>query len=141
MTRRRTPPVLARRIRIAGASASRGASATQIASRNGSVATTRDTRSAPFDAVTSPPTPDIFSRGLSKFERTRLISFRAEALANGAKTTIPYASLEELPTSVVAIAEMEYTRGCIPLLIQRTCPNGRTVYIDPAQEARWRAKK
>ena len=99
-------------------------------------------RPASFDArygVTAPPTPDapdMFSRGLSKFERTRLISFRAEALANGAKTTIPYESIDELPTSVVAIAEMEYTRGCIPLLIQRTFPNGRTVYVDPAQEAR-----
>lgn len=60
---------------------------------------------------------------LSHFERTRILSLRATALANGASTTLHNNQL--LPTSAIEIAKLEMEQGLIPYTISRTLPDGR----------------
>ena len=67
-------------------------------------------------------------RKLSLYERTKLLSIRAEQIANGATTTLP--STVDIPTSAIDIAQMEFDAGLIPLIIRRTFPNGRTVLVE-----------
>jgi DNA-directed RNA polymerase subunit K/omega len=62
-------------------------------------------------------------QGYSIFEKTKLISMRAEALVNNAQTTLP--KHIKLPSSCIEIAYMEYKMGLIPLVVKRKMPNGK----------------
>ena len=68
---------------------------------------------------------------LSLYERTRLLSIRAEQIAHGAGTTLTLPPTD-IPTSAIRIAEMELEANVLPLLIRRRFPNGRIELVDPA---------
>ena len=74
--------------------------------------------------MSSPPVRKI----LSIYERTRIISLRAAALANGAPTTLPVE--QKLPTSAIDIAKMELEAGVVPFRIVRTHPDGHKETVD-----------
>jgi len=69
-------------------------------------------------------------RPLSLFERTKLIGYRAESIANGAsineKRIKKYCTKNNInmPTSAIELAEIEYILNIIPFNIKRTFPNG-----------------
>jgi len=58
---------------------------------------------------------------LTKYERTQLISLRAQQLNTGAIPTVEVGSLK----STVAIAEKELMERKIPLFVRRPLPNGK----------------
>tara|TARA_E500000178_G_C16513975_1_gene527097 strand:- start:175 stop:525 length:351 start_codon:yes stop_codon:yes gene_type:complete len=68
---------------------------------------------------------------LSLYERTRLLSIRAEQIAHGAGTTLNLPPTA-IPTSAIRIAEMELEANVLPLLLRRRFPNGRVELVDPA---------
>lgn len=57
---------------------------------------------------------------LTKYERARLIGERAEQISRGSPPLVDVGKL----TDPVDIAEKELTLKMIPLMIQRTLPNG-----------------
>lgn len=75
--------------------------------------------------------PRVVRRFLSRFERTKLIAWRAEAIANGATTTLVDRPMEDMPSSSIKIAELEFDAGVIPLMLTRHMPFGGTHLIDP----------
>ncbi len=60
---------------------------------------------------------------LSHFERTRILSLRAAALAHGAAPRL--SKTQVLPTSAIEIARMELDQKLIPYVINRTLPDNR----------------
>jgi DNA-directed RNA polymerase I, II, and III subunit RPABC2 len=60
----------------------------------------------------------------TKYEKAKCIGFRAEMLANGSNTTVNTEGM----TDVVKIAEKELKERKLPLIIQRTLPDGTTEY-------------
>lgn len=65
---------------------------------------------------------------LSQYERTRVLSLRASALANGAPTTLSH--LTDLPSSAIEIAHLELEQGVVPMRLVRTLPSGRQEVVD-----------
>ena len=61
---------------------------------------------------------------LTKYERARIIGVRAEQLANGFNSSVNTEGM----TDVVKIAEKELKERKLPLIIQRTLPDGTTEY-------------
>jgi DNA-directed RNA polymerase I, II, and III subunit RPABC2 len=61
---------------------------------------------------------------LTKYERARIIGYRAEQLASGTKPCVEVNGL----TSVVDIATKELNERKIPLIIKRTLPNNVSEY-------------
>jgi len=59
---------------------------------------------------------------LNKYERTAIISLRAEQLSNGASTFIDSSELDDVE-SVMDIAMMEFERKLIPFIIKRPISN------------------
>jgi DNA-directed RNA polymerase subunit K/omega len=59
---------------------------------------------------------------LNKYERTAIISLRAEQLSNGASTFIDSSELDDVK-SVMDIAMMEFERKLIPFIIKRPISN------------------
>jgi DNA-directed RNA polymerase subunit K/omega len=59
---------------------------------------------------------------LTKYEKTQLIGVRTEQLAYGAPTTLTTED-EESCTNVKEIAELEFQKKIIPLIICRHLPN------------------
>ena len=59
---------------------------------------------------------------LNKYERTAIISLRAEQLSNGASTFIDSSELDDI-VSVMDIAMMEFKRKLIPFIIKRPISN------------------
>jgi len=59
---------------------------------------------------------------LNKYERTAIISLRAEQLSNGASTFIDSSELDDVK-SVMDIAMMEFKRKLIPFIIKRPISN------------------
>lgn len=62
---------------------------------------------------------------LSKFERSRVLGQRADQLSGGAPPTVDIGNLQD----ALAIAELELKLKKMPILIQRTFPNGDVVRI------------
>ena len=58
---------------------------------------------------------------ISKFERIKIISIRAQQLANGAKSTI---NIPSNITDIKDIATLEYNAKKIPFMIRRFKPDG-----------------
>ena len=63
---------------------------------------------------------------LTKYERTRLIGFRASQLSQGAKPTVEIPKGEYDP---INIALLELKKGTIPVNIIRELPCGQTIRI------------
>ena len=61
---------------------------------------------------------------LTKYEKAKSVGFRAEMLANGSNATVNTEGM----TDVVKIAEKELKERKLPLIIQRTLPDGTTEY-------------
>ena len=71
-------------------------------------------------------------RFLNLYEKTNLISARAEQISHGASTTLD-ASMGEIPASSIRIAELEFEAGLIPMDIVRQMPRGGETYrVDSA---------
>ena len=62
---------------------------------------------------------------LSVYERTKILGFRANQLAQGAP---PYVARPEQVTSVFEIAKMELEQRRLPYIIKRPMPDGRFEY-------------
>ena len=62
---------------------------------------------------------------LSVYEKTKLLGFRANQLAQGAQ---PYIVRPEHVTSVFEIAKMELEQRLLPFIIKRPMPDGRFEY-------------
>ena len=63
---------------------------------------------------------------LTQFERTKIIGFRAEQLANGNR---PFVPVPEHITDVVDIARLELEAKRLPFIIKRPMPDGTFEYI------------
>jgi DNA-directed RNA polymerases I, II, and III subunit RPABC2 len=61
---------------------------------------------------------------LTKYERARIIGYRAEQIASG---TVPCVDISNL-TNAVEIANKELTERKLPLVIKRTLPNNDSEY-------------
>lgn len=66
---------------------------------------------------------------INKYEITRILGERANQLSSGAPTLIDYKSLRLI--SAIEIAKKELEKGIIPLLVERTLPDGRVLKIIP----------
>ncbi len=76
------------------------------------------------DASAATNTPGHLTNFLTKYERTKVIGVRAEQLARGAQ------ALVDLPEGVqfhpYEVAERELLSRKLPLVLQRTMPDGKT---------------
>lgn len=74
-------------------------------------------------------------RPISLYEKTKLISYRAETIANGAlvdeQRIQKYCNKnnKNMPTSEIELAEIEYILKIIPFDILRKYPNGKTEIV------------
>ena len=62
---------------------------------------------------------------LTKFEKIRVLGTRATQISNGAPSTVDVRGL----LTAIDIAKRELQEGKIPLVVQRTYPNGKIVEI------------
>jgi DNA-directed RNA polymerase I, II, and III subunit RPABC2 len=62
---------------------------------------------------------------LSVFEKTKILGFRSNQLAQGAR---PYVVIPEYITSTLDIARMELEQRCLPFIIKRPMPDGAFEY-------------
>jgi len=62
---------------------------------------------------------------LSVFEKTKILGFRSNQLAQGAR---PYVVIPEYITSTLDIARMELEQRRLPFIIKRPMPNGTFEY-------------
>ena len=63
---------------------------------------------------------------LTQFERTKIIGFRAEQLANGNR---PFVPVPDHVTDVLDIARLELEAKRLPFIIKRPMPDGTFEYI------------
>lgn len=68
---------------------------------------------------------------MSLFEYAKLLSYRSEALTNGAAPTINMEKEGKDLTSAISIAKLELALRKCPLLLVRRFPSGRTELVDP----------
>ena len=79
---------------------------------------------APPDHPTREGAPDANHRSnawLSQFERTKIIGFRANQLAHGAR---PYIAVPSHLVHTVDIARLELKEGRLPFIVARVMPDG-----------------
>ena len=62
---------------------------------------------------------------MTKYEKVRVLSIRAEQLSNGAEPSVDIGDLK----CVMEIAEKELLEKCIPIIIVRKFPNGSILEI------------
>lgn len=67
---------------------------------------------------------------ITKFERVRIIGERAQQIAEGAPIMVNYTGL----TNALDIATKEFNERKIPIIIERTYPNGKIENISIFQE-------
>ncbi len=63
---------------------------------------------------------------VNKYERARVIGYRATQLSNGSPPLIDTAGLVD----ALQIAEKEFDAGLTPISIIRTLPNGQMIQVD-----------
>jgi DNA-directed RNA polymerase I, II, and III subunit RPABC2 len=80
--------------------------------------------SAPPDGPSREDAPDPNHRSqawLSQFERTKILGFRTNQLAQGAK---PYVSIPKHIVDTLEIAKLELEQRRLPFIVARTMPDG-----------------
>ena len=67
---------------------------------------------------------------LTKFEKTKIIGYRAKQIALGAEPQVDITNM----TDAISIAEKEFKLNKIPLIVNRTFPNGEIEQIKVFQK-------
>ncbi len=83
---------------------------------------------APPDTPTREGAPDMNHRSqpwISQYERTKILGFRANQLAQGAR---PFVNVPQHVTSPLDIAKMELEQRRLPFILKRPMPDGSFEY-------------